>query len=109
MRELNEEMKKRILREQDINPDCVHIFITAHPKWAQSQLVRQRSNGEVSVGPELKGRLWASLATATWGCHRQFIERQNEMIATTHKFRLYPSDKQKREATVHIGAMQVAL
>ena len=43
MRELNEEMKKRILREQFINPDYVHLFITAHPKWAQSQLVKQRT------------------------------------------------------------------
>ncbi len=43
MRELNEEKRRIVLREQFINPDCVHIFITAHPKWAQSQLVRQRS------------------------------------------------------------------
>jgi len=51
MRELHEEMKKRgiILREQFINPDHVHLFITAHPKWAPSQLVKQRSNDEVPV------------------------------------------------------------
>ena len=38
-----------------------------------------------------------------------YREAEGEMIATTHKFRLYPSDKQKREVAVHIGAMQVAL
>ena len=40
MRELNEEKRRIILREQIINPDHVHLFITAHPKWAQSQLVK---------------------------------------------------------------------
>ena len=43
MRELNEEMKKRILREQVINPGYVPLFITAHPKWASLQLVKQRT------------------------------------------------------------------
>ena len=47
----------------------------------------------------MKGRLWASLATAAGGCHRQLVygEAECEMIAITHKFRLYPSDKQKEK------------
>jgi len=48
MRELNEEKHRIILREQFINPDCVHL-LTAHPKWASLQLVKQGSNCKVSV------------------------------------------------------------
>ena len=40
MRELKEEKRRIMLREQFINPDHVHLFITAHPKWAPSQLVK---------------------------------------------------------------------
>ena len=39
MRELNEEKRRIMLREQFINPDHVHL-LTAHPKWAPSQLVK---------------------------------------------------------------------
>ena len=42
MRELNEEKRRIILREQIINPDHVHL-LTAHPKWASLQLVKQRT------------------------------------------------------------------
>ena len=55
----------------------------------------------------MKGGLWASLATAAWGCHRQFGNREAEceMIAITHRFRLYPSDKQKREVAFYIECL----
>ena len=43
LKQLHEEIAKKrqiILREQVVNPDHVHLFITAHPKWSPSQLVK---------------------------------------------------------------------
>ncbi len=47
----------------------------------------------------MKGKLWASLATAAWGCHRQLVygEAECEMIAITHRFGLYPTKEQEEK------------
>ena len=34
------EVRGIIIHEQEVNPDHVHLFVTAHPKWSPSQLVK---------------------------------------------------------------------
>jgi putative transposase len=43
LKQLHEQIAKEkgvILREQEIMPDHVHLFITAHPKFSPSQIVK---------------------------------------------------------------------
>lgn len=43
LKELHEQIAKDkgvVLREQEIMPDHVHLFITAHPKFSPSQIVK---------------------------------------------------------------------
>ena len=51
-----------ILHTQEVMPDHVHLFITAHPKWSPSQIVKIMKGGSARklfiLFPELKQQLW---------------------------------------------------
>ena len=94
MREIHEEIAKKrgiILREQVVNPDHVHLFVTAHPKWSPSQLVKIFKGVTAKFlferFPELKEKLWKGhLWNPSYYCGtcgdvtketiRKYIERQ---------------------------------
>ena len=43
LKQLHEQIAKEkgvVLREQEVMPDHVHLFITAHPKFSPSQIVK---------------------------------------------------------------------
>ena len=51
-----------ILHTQEVMPDHVHLFITAHPKWSPSQIVKIMKGGSARKlflkFPELREKLW---------------------------------------------------
>ena len=80
-----------ILREQVVNPDHVHLFITAHPKFSLSQIVKIFKGITAKLlfaeFPYLRGELWKGhLWNPSYYCGtcgevtketiRMYIERQ---------------------------------
>ena len=94
LKQLHEEIAKKrgiMLREQVVNPDHVHLFVTAHPKWSPSQLVKIFKGVTAKFlferFPELKEKLWKGhLWNPSYYCGtcgdvtketiRKYIERQ---------------------------------
>ena len=65
LKEINEKLAEDngfILHTQEVMPDHVHLFITAHPKWSPSQIVKIMKGGSARklfiLFPELKRQLW---------------------------------------------------
>ena len=65
MKEINMKLAEDnvfILRAQEIMPDHVHLFITAHPKWSPSQVVKIMKGGSARMlflrYPGLRKGLW---------------------------------------------------
>lgn len=65
LKELHEQIAKEkgvILREQEVMPDHVHLFITAHPKFSPSQIVKIFKGITAKTlfekFPELRHHMW---------------------------------------------------
>jgi len=80
-----------LLREEEIMPDHVHLFITAHPKWSPSQLTKIFKGITAKFlfekFPELKLQLWkghlwnpsyyvGTMGDVTKDVIQRYIERQ---------------------------------
>ena len=80
-----------ILREEEVMPDHVHLFITAHPKWSPSQLTKIFKGITAKFlfekFPELKLQLWkghlwnpsyyvGTMGDVTKDVIQRYIERQ---------------------------------
>lgn len=67
LKEIHEEIAKEygfLLREQGVMPDYVHLFLTAHPKWAPTVIVKLFkgiSARKIYLEfPQIRGKLWNS-------------------------------------------------
>jgi len=65
LKELHEQIAKEkgiMLREQEVMPDHVHLFITAHPKFSPSQIVKIFKGITAKFlfekFPELRAHMW---------------------------------------------------
>jgi len=94
LKELNEEIagKREVtIHEQEVNPDHVHLFVTAHPKWSPSQLAKIFKGVSARFlferFPELKnqlykGHLWnpsfyiGTVGDVTKDVIRKYVEMQ---------------------------------
>lgn len=80
-----------IIQEEEVMPDHVHLFVTAHPKWSPSQLTKIFKGITAKVifeeFPELKAQMWkghlwnpsyyvGTVGDTTKDIIQRYIERQ---------------------------------